>query len=333
MESHHVRTPRVQRPIRVAVASVLAVVLSIALNGLPAGAEPTIQQVEAQLNAAWNEAEPLIEHYNLVHDQYVKNKAKQAQLQKQIAPLQLQLDLAQVKIGAMAALAYKGGQANAYTALLTTDSPRAFVDQLMFIDMMAKDQTDQVAQVIDAKTKYDAQKAPIDALVAQLSQQDADLAQQRKVIEAKLAALQQLRVKVYGTSGGIGRYRPWTCPSQYLNTRGYKAANFACRQAGKPYVWGADGPGSYDCSGLTMTAWAQVGVYLPHNAAAQRQSMQYVSRANIQIGDLVFYYHPIHHVAIYVGNGKVMAAPQAGDVVRMLDMDSSGPVNSIGRPG
>jgi len=71
---------------------------------------------------------------------------------------------------------------------------------------------------------------------------------------------------------------------------------------------------------------------LPHNAAAQRRSMPYVSRANLQIGDLVFYYADLHHVAIYVGSGKIMTAPTFGDFVRMRELDSM-PIHSIGRPG
>jgi cell wall-associated NlpC family hydrolase len=195
---------------------------------------------------------------------------------------------------------------------------------------MAREESNQIAEVVDVKSAYDAQKAPIDALVADLAKQDADLTAQRTTIEAKLANLQQLRVKAYGAGGGAqGKYRPWTCPSEYLPTNGYKAAAFACAQAGKPYVWAAAGPNSYDCSGLVLAGWKQVGVYLPHNAAAQRRSMPYVSRADI--GDLVFYFNDIHHVAMYVGDGHVINAPNFGDVVRMTGIDTW-PVHSIGRP-
>jgi cell wall-associated NlpC family hydrolase len=97
-------------------------------------------------------------------------------------------------------------------------------------------------------------------------------------------------------------------------------------------VWAAAGPGSYDCSGLTLAAWQSVGVSLPHQSRSQRSSMPYVTRANLKVGDLVFYYGDIHHVAIYVGNNKIMHAPSAGDNVRMADMDAAGPINSFGRP-
>jgi cell wall-associated NlpC family hydrolase len=326
-----VRILTVHSTFRVVVVAITAALTVVFLSGLPAKADPTIQEVEAQLNQLWNQLEPLIEKYNAVHDQYLKNKARVAALQKQIAPLQTQLELAQVKIGVMAAQAYKGGTSTPMTALLTSGSPDAFVDQLTYVDMLARSQVNELATVREARDKYNAQKAPLDALVEKLAKQDSDLAQQRKTITQKLSDMQKLRVKVYGTSGGIGQYRPWTCPSTYLPTKGYKAAAFACRQAGKPYVWGAAGPNSYDCSGLTMAAWATVGVYLPHNAYAQAHSMTLVSRTNLQIGDLVFYYWDIHHVTIYVGNGHVMSAPQPGDVVRMMDI--GGAVWGYGHPG
>jgi cell wall-associated NlpC family hydrolase len=317
--------------VRVLFVAVLASMVTVLMTGLPAKADPTIQQVEQQLSDLWNQVEPMIEKYNAVHDQYQKNKAKVAALQKQLQPLEVQLELAQVKIGEMARQAYEGGTTTPMVALLTSGSPDDFVDSLTYVNMMARSQTDQLTSVRQARDAYQAQKTPLDALTATLAQQDADLARQSTVIEHKLNDLQALRVKVYGTQGGTGQYRQWTCPSTYLNTKGYKAAAFACRQAGKPYIWDAAGPNSYDCSGLTMAAWATVGVYLPHNAYAQAHSMNLVSRANLQIGDLVFYYSDIHHVTIYVGDGHVMSAPQPGDVVRMMDI--GGAVWGYGHPG
>jgi cell wall-associated NlpC family hydrolase len=310
----------------------MAMVAAVALTGTHAYADPSVAEIEAQIATAWNEAEPLIEKYNAVHEEYQKNKTRQEQLQQQIAPLQREVDLAQLRVGVIAERAYKGGPADQFGALLAAGSPSHLAEQLTFLDQMAREESNQIAEVVDVKSAYDAQKAPIDALVADLAKQDAELTAQRTTIEAKLANLQQLRVKAYGAGGGAqGKYRPWTCPSEYLPTNGYKAAAFACAQAGKPYVWAAAGPNSYDCSGLVLAGWKQVGVYLPHNAAAQRRSMPYVSRANIQIGDLVFYFSDIHHVAMYVGDGHVINAPNFGDVVRMTGIDTW-PVHSIGRP-
>jgi cell wall-associated NlpC family hydrolase len=82
-----------------------------------------------------------------------------------------------------------------------------------------------------------------------------------------------------------------------------------------------------------MAAWAKAGVSMPHNAAAQRQGMQSVSRSQLQPGDLVFFFSDVHHVAMYLGGGWVVHAPTEGDVVRMARIDGVAPINSYGRPG
>jgi cell wall-associated NlpC family hydrolase len=92
---------------------------------------------------------------------------------------------------------------------------------------------------------------------------------------------------------------------------------YAEAQVGKPYVWGADGPSSFDCSGLTMMAWRQAGIGLPHSAAAQYSVGRHVTRAELQPGDLIFRYSPISHVAMYVGNGMQVAATHTGSTVKL----------------
>jgi cell wall-associated NlpC family hydrolase len=323
----------VHRPLRAIVVGVVTAVTLVA-TGLPAKGEPTpsVSEIERQINEIWAQAEPTIEKYNEIHEQYRKNKTRQAQLQKQIEPLQRQVDLAQLRVGVIAARVYMGGHVDAVNAVLVSGSPETLADQLSILDQLAKEQQRHIAGVTTLKAKYDAQKKPIDDLVAQLAKQDADLAAKKKQIETQLTKLQQLRLKAYGGSTGTGSYRPWTCPQTYEPSAGYKAAKYACSQAGDPYVWAASGPNSYDCSGLTLASWAQAGVYLPHNAAAQRRSMPYVSRANLRLGDLVFYFSNLRHVAIYVGGGYVMHAPTFGDHVRMAPMGSVGSIHSYGRP-
>ena len=93
--------------------------------------------------------------------------------------------------------------------------------------------------------------------------------------------------------------------------------SFACAQIGEPYQFGADGPGSWDCSGLTMMAWRQAGVSLPHSSAQQATYGTRVTAAQLRPGDLVFYHVPISHVALFVGQGLMLDAPQTGDVVKI----------------
>lgn len=95
-----------------------------------------------------------------------------------------------------------------------------------------------------------------------------------------------------------------------------KAVATARAQLGKPYEWAAEGPDSYDCSGLTLYAWKSAGVSLPHSSRAQYSSLPHVSRSQLQPGDLVFFGSPIHHVGIYEGGGVMINAPETGETVR-----------------
>ncbi len=91
--------------------------------------------------------------------------------------------------------------------------------------------------------------------------------------------------------------------------KGRIALNFAKAQLGERYRFAGKGPNAWDCSGLTMMAWRKAGVRLPHHADNQRKVGKRVSRSNLKVGDLVYFYHPIHHVGIYAGNGRVIHAP------------------------
>jgi cell wall-associated NlpC family hydrolase len=109
------------------------------------------------------------------------------------------------------------------------------------------------------------------------------------------------------------------------------AVQFALAQVGKPYGWGGSGPNSYDCSGLMMAAWAAAGVSLPHNSGMQYSATTRVSRDQIQPGDILFFGSPIHHDAMYIGNGQMVEAPRTGLTVRVVSIDRSDYVGA-GRP-
>ena len=109
------------------------------------------------------------------------------------------------------------------------------------------------------------------------------------------------------------------------------AVRFALAQRGKPYVYATSGPNSYDCSGLTAAAWQAAGVSIPHQSAQQYRIGQHVSRSQLQPGDLVFFYSPIHHVALYIGDGLVVHAPTEGDVVKVIPLSQAGPYTGATR--
>ena len=117
------------------------------------------------------------------------------------------------------------------------------------------------------------------------------------------------------------------------SSRASVAVNAALSQQGVPYKFATSSPGvSHDCSGLTLYAWGQAGVYLPHQSRAQFAAIPHVSQANAQPGDLIFYYSPISHVGVYLGGGQLVHAPATGDVVKVATVNWS-KVTGVGRPG
>ena len=114
--------------------------------------------------------------------------------------------------------------------------------------------------------------------------------------------------------------------------RASAAVNYALAQVGDAYVYGATGPSAFDCSGLTMAAWAQAGVGLPHSSGAQMGSGPHISQSQLQPGDLVFYYSPVSHVGMYIGNGMIVHAANPSSGVTTAPVNSM-PYSGAVRPG
>ncbi|MFI7606954.1 NlpC/P60 family protein [Micromonospora sp. NPDC049366] len=314
-----------------ALAALIGVTVVLTGGATAAHADPSVAEIERQIDEDWNKLEPIIEKHNATRIELAAKRKQADALAGRIKPLQTQVDEAMNKVSALAVRAYKGENVSTINAVLGSHSPGEVVGQLELLDRFAYNQQQDVRQVADLRDELARQKAPLDEMVAQLTRTEAQLAAKKKQINAEIDRLQKLRIKVYGNGGG-GSLRPAPCPATYPGGGAGIAVKFACAQIGKPYVWGAEGPDSYDCSGLMLAAWAKAGVSLPHNAAQQSRVTKNVSRADLRPGDLVFYYSDIHHVGMYVGGGWVVHASQAGVPIKMKKVDD-GPIHSYGRPG
>jgi cell wall-associated NlpC family hydrolase len=319
------------RPVVRAVA-VVAAALAAVLPAATAHATPNPAEIEKQIDQAWEKLEPVIEQYNKVHAQLRSNQKKSASLRKRIQPLSIRVDLALTRVDSIAAEYYKGGPLSTMNAILLTGSPTTLADQLTLLDRLAAAEQRHIASVAAEKAKYDAQKQNIDVLVATLKKQDAELAAKKKQIDAEMSRLQVLLRQAYGSTTSGGALRIGSCPAVYPGGAAGVAVKTACAQIGKPYVWGANGPSSFDCSGLTQYAWKAAGVSLTHYTGAQWSQGTSVSRANARAGDLVFFYSDLHHVGMYVGNGLMVHASRAGVPVKMAYIDNM-PIAGFRRVG
>jgi cell wall-associated NlpC family hydrolase len=298
----------------------------ILLTGSAAVATPSPSSVEDQIDKQWNQLEPVIEQYNHVHGQLQKNRAQQKALAARLGPLQLAVNLAMADVRGLATDAYMQGAPNAFGAMIVSGSPTGLTEKLLYVDQLARHQEQEISGVARLRDKYAADKQRLDALTASVAERDADLAAQKAGIQKKIDALQKLRLRAYGAAGADdGPLRLGPCPMTYTQDKGGRAAQKACGLIGRPYVFGSEGPNTFDCSGLTKTAWASVGVHLEHYTRDQLGEGRAVSRSDLQPGDLVFYYGDFHHVGIYVGGGMIVHAPHSGDHVRMADIDRTAP--------
>ena len=135
-----------------------------------------------------------------------------------------------------------------------------------------------------------------------------------------------------GNSGG-GSVAAASAPAPAVSSRSGIAISAAMAQQGVPYRFAASSPGvAFDCSGLTAYAWAQAGVFLPHQSRQQYAAVPHVSQGEAQPGDLLFYYSPISHVGIYLGGGQLVHAPNTGSTVKVAAVNW-GKVTGVGRPG
>ena len=333
-------TARTARP----VALVLTLLTAAAAAVLPTAASSaaprlTLGQVEARVNALNDQAEKITEAYNAARDHLAVLQTQEKVAADELARDQAAFAAARKSISATATYAYQSGGLTGVVSLAEISNPDTFLTSSALLDEVARYQAAQVAQVAAAQHNLAAASAQVIAKQADAKRALAGIADQKAHIESLLAQARSLlgslraadRARIAAAYGADAARRA-SLRNSYngpASGRAAVAVRFAYAQLGKPYVYGAAGPNSYDCSGLTMRAWGAAGVSLPHNAAAQQGQTRYVSGGNLQPGDLIFFGSPAYHVGIYIGGGRMIAAPHTGTVVQI---QSVGSYTSAGRP-
>ena len=196
----------------------------------------------------------------------------------------------------------------------------------------------KLAEARDLLSKLTAEEKARLAAIEKRKQEAADrkaaeLAEQQAAAEKKAQEAAAQQQTDSGTTGSTTTSGSSATDSSYT-AKADKALAFARTQIGKPYVWGATGPGSYDCSGLTQAAWKAAGVTLPRVTTDQVNAGTTVSLADARPGDLVFFYDDVSHVGIYIGNGMMIHAPKPGAYVREESIYYGGAsiIHSVVRP-
>ncbi|MGC4807126.1 NlpC/P60 family protein [Micromonospora sp. DT233] len=292
-----------------------------------ARAEPSPAELTQRIEKSSTELERVVESYNKVNEDIKANKAAAAKLTARIGPLEAQTEQSRADVGEIAVTAYKSGRLDTANVLLSTGGSGDLLARLDTLDRITRQRQQRIAAFTDSQRLLLDQKARLDATLAKQAAQSKQLAAGKKKIEKDLAELYEMRRQAYGrateppkpkakssSSGGSAEKAP------AVSGQAGVAVRYAYGALGKPYVWAADGPNGYDCSGLTLAAWRAAGKSLPHNTKMQWSKVSHISRSELRPGDLVFY-NSLGHVSIYVGNGQVIHAPTFGRNVEKRAVD------------
>jgi cell wall-associated NlpC family hydrolase len=316
--------------------SLVATVALLFATGGHAWASPSPSEIEAEIDAKWAQIEPVVEQHNALVAKIEIERKKADALQVQLNPLVEEVNKTRAKAGVYAQYMYMGGGAAGLGAFLDSGDPSVMAERLMSVDALASSMSTRIGDVLVAKSKLDDAKKPLDELLAQLSVLETQQAAQIKEIQSQIDKLGVERISAYASNGGLGALRPVPCPTTIPVGKHAIAIKYACAQIGKRYVFATSGPTTFDCSGLTLAAWKQAGVYLTHFAATQKKETRSISRSELIPGDLVFYYSDVHHVALYAGkiNGQdwIVHASNPSKPIMMRLMDQGGNIVGYGRP-
>ncbi|MFJ4436368.1 NlpC/P60 family protein [Streptomyces sp. NPDC088923] len=344
---------------RTARGAVLTAAAAAALAAVPAAApaeaapHPDRQEVRAGLDRLYAQAERATEAYNRSDERADKLRATVRRSTDAVARAQERVNTMRDAVGSLAAAQYRSGGIDPALALLLTSDPDRYLSHAALLDQVGNQRAAELGHLLGAQRELAQDRTEALQALRRLERTREDVARHKRTVEAKLSAARRLLNSLPaeeraalrdGTAGGLGDLAgaahtraargagPDLPPGTAAVSGRAAAAVAAARSAlGRPYVWGASGPGAFDCSGLMQWAWGRAGVGLPRTSQAQAGAGQRVPLSQARPGDLVTYRSDASHVGMYVGGGQVIHAPHPGAAVRYESVHML-PINSVTRP-
>ncbi|MFI8812590.1 MULTISPECIES: NlpC/P60 family protein [unclassified Streptomyces] len=336
MASHRRPKPPHQAYTSVLTATAAA---AVALSAQPASADPlpdpNKKGVQAQVDRLYEEATQTTEKYNGAKEKADTLQKQVADLQDTAARKQEALNTLRDRVGTIAAAQYRGGGITPSVQLMLSSDPDAYLDQASLMDRLSDRQISVLRAYESRQRVLRQQRTQAAEKLGDLENVRAEMGRQKKEIQGKLTKAQQLlntltaeeRAKVAAKEERANRASDRTVLGNEASASGRTSSAFAAAKSrvGMPYVWGATGPGSFDCSGLTSWAFKQAGVSIPRTSQAQANAGTRInSLGALKPGDLIIMRTDLSHVGFYAGNGQILHAPKPGAQVRYESIARSG---------
>ncbi|QLI99722.1 C40 family peptidase [Streptomyces sp. NEAU-sy36] len=306
-----------------------------------------LEQVRQKLDTLYHDAAVATDAYNAAEEKAKKQSAEIAALAERIVAGQQKLAKLKDQAGAAAREQYRGGGLPPTAQFLLSDDPGQVLDgaglvlqgqqaanhligELSDTQQQLQDYANDAAAQwkkldADRRAKADAKKK-IQQQIDAAKKLESSLEKKQKERLAQLEQQAALKAQTAWLDTGILKKIHGTASAE-----GEKAVAFATAQIGKPYVWGAAGPDSFDCSGLTSQAWAAAGRPIPRTSQEQWKQLKHIAVKDMRPGDLVIYFDDASHVALYIGDGAIIQAPRPGRTVTVAGAGSM-PILGVVRP-
>jgi peptidoglycan DL-endopeptidase CwlO len=296
----------------------------------------TLSEAQARVDALNHQAEVASEQMNTIKVQMKAARQRLHSFQTDLRRQTVVVDALRRQLIGSALSKYQGGGGlSTSTAFLVAKDPQSYLAGLSDSAVADNEQAGLLARLTEQQRRLGVQqgqsKSEIDAIAKakdDLADQQAELdkkSDEAQSILDKLTLEQQQRMLAMSSSSSsssntqVSRSLP-RVHDVPASGRAEVAVQTALAQVGDPYVYGAAGPDAFDCSGLTMYSWHAAGVSLSHSSSVQAGQGVAVSISDLMPGDLIFYYSPISHVAMYIGHGMIVHAPHPGENVQVVSM-------------
>ncbi|WP_411098059.1 NlpC/P60 family protein [Streptomyces sp. x-45] len=338
MASH--RRPKQPSRTRVTVlttAAAAAVALSSQAANAAPSEKPSKDEVKAKVDKLYEEAEQATEKYNGAKEKQEKLQKEISTLQDNVARGQEELNELRDGLGSMASAQYRSGGIDPSLQLFLSADPDNYLDKASTLDQLSGQQVEALKKIQTKQRDLAQQRSEASEKLKDLAATRTELGKKKKQVQGKLSSAQKLlntltaqekaALQQEEQRSNRASERQVLTGGKSTPASGRAGAAFAAAQGkiGTPYVYGATGPSSFDCSGLTSWAYAQAGVGIPRTSQAQANyGTRISSMSDLQVGDLVFFFSDLHHVGLYAGNGQVLHAPRTGTNVRYESMGTIG---------
>ncbi|MEU6221226.1 NlpC/P60 family protein [Streptomyces sp. NPDC047022] len=306
-----------------------------------------LEAVREKLDQLYHDAAVATDEYNAAEEKTQQQSAQIVGLAREIVKGQEKLAWLKNRAGAAARAQYRGGGLPPEVRLWLSDNPQQFLDsagtalqgERATEEMMAemtRTQNDLKQYASDASAEWTALEAnrKTKAAAKQKIEKQIDAAEK---LQSQLKKQELERLRNLEDEAAYKAQTAWLGSGILKDINGKasekdkRAVQFATDQIGKPYVWGAVGPKSYDCSGLTSQAWAAAGAPIPRTSQEQWKQLKHVAIKDMRPGDLIIYFPDASHVAMYVGDGAIVHSPRPGRTVTIAGAGSM-PILGVVRP-